>query len=220
MRNKQIVALLMKLLGKEDSSEGSGNKDDKMYDDVAELLTLVLGQQADPSTQANVNSSNSDVIKLAGLLSTLMANKETPETQVEKAYGDGFYKDGAFDLSKITDEGLKAALTDYIGKQAAKDNQRLIDDAFAEELKNRTLSIDKELFTKLVDTSKVEVKDGKVTGMKEAFDALNDKGVYKGKASSPVTQGFNPVQNKEVNPITTANSLFAAAEAEAELNGK
>jgi hypothetical protein len=211
MNKKQIVALLAKMFGKEETAA----QDSETYEQVVDLVSLLLNPKEDPAQKQVINESNANVVQLANLLNGLQDKKQEPPKAL---YEDGFYKDGNFDLSKITDAGLKDALTDYLGKQSAKDNQRFIDDAFNAELAKRSLAIDKELFSKIIDLSKVTVTDGKVTGMTEAFDALKDKGVYKAQTSSPLLQGFNPVQNKETSASGTINSLFAAAQAEAEMN--
>lgn len=136
-------------------------------------------------------------------------SKPEPVKQPEpKApYEEGFYVDGKFNLNKINDKAFKDAISDYLKINQAKDNQRLIDDAYQAELKTRKLGISESTFKKVIDLSGVKVIDGKVTGMKEAFDALNNEtGIYK-KASNPIYEGFNPVDNKSAEQSTMFQSF-------------
>ena len=187
--------------------------------DVAALVGLVntlISQQSSPQTQQQVNQGNADLVKLAAMLSPLLKDNSQPKA----LYEEGFYNNetGEFDIGKITDEGLKNALSDFTSKQAAKDTQRIIDAAYNEELSKRSLAMDKELFRKVIDLSKVTVSDGKVTGMTEAFDALKDKGVYKAQPGSPLTQGFKPVENPNGNAMAATGGigLYQAAAMEEE----
>ena len=124
--------------------------------DVAALVGLVntlISQQNSPQTQQQVNQGNADLVKLAAMLSPLLKDNSQPKS----LYEEGFYNNetGEFDIGKITDEGLKNALSDFTSKQAAKDTQRIIDAAYNEELSKRSLAMDKEMFRKVIDLSKV-----------------------------------------------------------------
>ena len=156
-----------------------------------------LGQQA---------AGNPETAQLIGLVNTLLA------------YSEGFYNNetGAFDLSKISDATLKGALEDYTAKQAAKETQRIIDAAYETELAKHNLAIDKEVFRKVIDLSGVTVKDGKAAGIEEAFNALNDTGVYKAQPANPLNSGFKPAENPAAcngNIMSFADALNEAAAA-------
>ena len=125
---------------------------------------------------------------------------------------EGFFEDGKFNLDKINDASLKSALTEYTTAVQAKENQHAIDSAAKAELSKRHLAIKEDAFMKLLDLSKVKVDGDKVTGITEAFDALNDSGVYKSAPTSPLNQGFNPMENNNTGAVTLgAGGLYAAA---------
>ena len=138
----------------------------------------------------------------------------TKTQEAPKAFEEGFFKDGKFDLDKINDATLKSALTEYTTAVQAKENQHVIDNAVKAELGKRHLAIKEDAFMKLLDLSKVKVDGDKVTGVTEAFDALKDSGVYKSAPTSPLNQGFNPMENKNTGAVTLGvggSGLYAAA---------
>ena len=187
---------------------------------TAQLVSLVatlVDKLNNPQTSSRVDYSDSDVVKLADILARAMPQVKTPT----EPYSEGFYNNetGAFDLSKISDATLKGALEDYTAKQAAKETQRIIEAAYETELAKHNLAIDKEVFRKAIDLSGVTVKDGKAAGMEEAFNALNDKGVYKAQPANPLNSGFKPMENVTNNTgnLTGGAGLYAAAQMDAEI---
>ena len=147
-------------------------------------------------------------------LAALLAPMLTKTQEAPKAVEEGFFKDGKFDLDKINDASLKSALTEYTTAVQAKENQHVIDNAVKAELGKRHLAIKEDVFMKLLDLSKVKVDGDKVTGVTEAFDALKDSGVYKSAPTSPLNQGFSPMENKNTGAVTLGvggSGLYAAA---------
>lgn len=188
--------------------------------ETAQLIGLVntlLAKMGDAQASSQVNQSNADVAKLAEILQPLLKQEQTPATP----YAEGFYDSnaGTFDLSKISDTTLRGALEDFTNKQAAKETQRIIDAAYEAELAKHNLAIDKEVFRKVIDLSGVTVKDGKAAGVEEAFNALNDKGVYKAQPANPLNSGFKPMENVTNNTgnLTGGAGLYAAAQMDAEI---
>lgn len=185
--------------------------------ETAQLIGLVntlLAKMGDAQASSQVDNSDSDVVKLADILARAMPQVQTPT----EPYTEGFYNNetGAFDLSKISDATLKGALEDYTAKQAAKETQRIIDAAYETELAKHNLAIDKEVFRKVIDLSGVTVKDGKAAGIEEAFNALNDTGVYKAQPANPLNSGFKPAENPAAcngNIMSFADALNEAAAA-------
>lgn len=185
-------------------------------DNVAVLVSLINTLITQKDNQQNSSQGNADVEKLAEALKPLLKPEVT-----SAPYAEGFYDKaaGSFDLSKINDQTLKDALSDYSSKLAAKETQRVIDAAYEAELAKRTLAVDKELFKKVIDLSGVTVKEGKVEGLAEAFDALNDKGVYKAQPANPLTSGFKPIDNgssSNLGNLTGGAGLYQAAAMDAE----
>ena len=220
MNFKQLMEMLKNLGVKvEDAPEGDQHQSHQQqqqqqqqtdFTQVADLIKAITSLQQGTQTQQQVNQNNSDVAALAALLAPML----TKTQEAPKAFEEGFFKDGKFDLDKINDASLKSALTEYTTAVQAKENQHVIDNAVKAELGKRHLAIKEDMFMKLLDLSKVKVEGDKVTGVTEAFDALKDSGVYKSAPTSPLNQGFNPMENKNTGAVTLGvggSGLYAAA---------
>ena len=213
MNFKQLMEMLKNLGVKvEDAPEDGQQQQQTDFTQMADLIKAITSlQQGNQSQQ--VNQNNSDVAALAALLAPML----TKTQEAPKAYEEGFFTDGKFNLDKINDATLKSALTEYTSAVQAKENQHLIDGAVKTELGKRHLAIKEDMFMKLLDLSNVKVEGDKVTGVTEAFDALKDSGVYKSAPTSPLNQGFNPIENKNTDAISVGvggSGLYAAAAAD------
>ena len=215
MNFKQLMEMLKNLGVKvEDAPEGDQQQQQQNqqtdFTQVADLIKAITSLQQGTQTPQQVNQNNSDVAALAALLAPML----TKTQEAPKAFEDGFFKDGKFNLDKINDASLKSALTEYTTAMQAKENQHVIDNAVKAELGKRHLAIKEDMFMKLLDLSKVKVDGDKVTGVTEAFDALKDSGVYKSAPTSPLNQGFSPMENKNTGAVTLGvggSGLYAAA---------
>ena len=216
MNFKQLMEMLKNLGVKvEDAPEGDQQQNQQQqqqtdFTQVADLIKAITSLQQGTQTPQQVNQNNSDVAALAAILAPML----TKTQEAPKAFEEGFFKDGKFDLDKINDASLKSALTEYTTAMQAKENQHVIDNAVKAELGKRHLAIKEDVFMKLLDLSKVKVDGDKVTGVTEAFDALKDSGVYKSAPTSPLNQGFNPMENKNTGAVTLGvggGGLYAAA---------
>lgn len=215
MNFKQLMEMLKNLGVKvEDAPEGDQQQNQQQqqtdFTQVADLIKAITSLQQGTQTPQQVNQNNSDVAALAALLAPML----TKTQEAPKAFEEGFFEDGKFNLDKINDATLKSALTEYTAAVQAKENQNVIDNAVKAELGKRHLAIKEDMFMKLLDLSKVKVDGDKVTGVTEAFDALKDSGVYKSAPSSPLNQGFNPMENKNTGAVTLGvggSGLYAAA---------
>ena len=217
MNFKQLMEMLKNLGVKvEDAPEGDQQQNQQQqqqqtdFTQVADLIKAITSLQQGTQTPQQVNQNNSDVAALAALLAPML----TKTQEAPKAFEEGFFKDGKFNLDKINDASLKSALTEYTTAMQAKENQHVIDSAVKAELGKRHLAIKEDAFMKLLDLSKVKVDGDKVTGVTEAFDALKDSGVYKSAPTSPLNQGFNPMENKNTGAVTLGvggSGLYAAA---------
>lgn len=223
MDYKELLAKLgLKVDDKEivgdDKAAGAGKAaDDNNTAQLVSLVATLVDKLNNPQTSSRVDYSDSDVVKLADILARAMPQVQTPT----EPYSEGFYNNetGAFDLSKISDATLKGALEDYTAKQAAKETQRIIDAAYEAELAKHNLAVNKDVFRKAIDLSGVTVKDGKAAGIEEAFNALNDTGVYKAQPANPLNSGFKPMENVTNNTgnLTGGAGLYAAAQMDAEI---
>ena len=219
MNFKQLMEMLKNLGVKvEDAPDGDQQQNQQNqqqqqqtdFTQVADLIKAITSLQQGTQTPQQVNQNNSDVAALAALLAPML----TKTQEAPKAFEEGFFKDGKFDLDKINDASLKSALTEYTTSVQAKENQHVIDNAVKAELGKRHLAIKEDAFMKLLDLSKVKVDGDKVTGVTEAFDALKDSGVYKSAPTSPLNQGFSPMENKNTGAVTLGvggSGLYAAA---------
>ena len=213
MNFKQLMEMLKNLGVKvEDAPEDGQQQQQTDFTQMADLIKTITSLQQGTQSQ-QVNKNNSDVAALASLLAPMLA-----KTQEEpKAFEEGFFTDGKFNLDKINDATLKSALTEYTSAVQAKENQHPIDDAVKTELGKRHLAIKEDMFMKLLDVSNVKVEGDKITGVTEAFDALKDSGVYKSAPTSPLNQGFNPMENKNTDAISVGvggSGLYVAAAAD------
>ena len=212
MNFKQLMEMLKNLGVKvEDAPDGDQQQQQQTdFTQVADLIKAITSLQQGTQNPQQVNQNNSDVAALAAILAPML----TKTQEAPKAFEEGFFKDGKFDLDKINDASLKSALTEYTTAVQAKENQHVIDNAVKAELGKRHLAIKEDVFMKLLDLSKVKVDGDKVTGVTEAFDALKDSGVYKSAPTSPLNQGFNPMENKNTGAVTLGvggGGLYAAA---------
>ena len=217
MNFKQLMEMLKNLGVKvEDAPDGDQQQSQQQqqqqtdFTQVADLIKAITSLQQGTQTPQQVNQNNSDVAALAALLAPML----TKTQEAPKAFEEGFFNDGKFNLDKINDASLKSALTEYTTAVQAKENQHVIDNAVKAELGKRHLAIKEDAFMKLLDLSKVKVDGDKVTGVTEAFDALKDSGVYKSAPTSPLNQGFNPMENKNTGAVTLGvggSGLYAAA---------
>lgn len=215
MNFKQLMEMLKNLGVKvEDAPDGDQQQNQQQqqtdFTQVADLIKAITSLQQGTQTPQQVNQNNSDVAALAALLAPML----TKTQEAPKAFEEGFFEDGKFNLDKINDATLKSALTEYTAAVQAKENQNVIDNAVKAELGKRHLAIKEDMFMKLLDLSKVKVDGDKVTGVTEAFDALKDSGVYKSAPTSPLNQGFNPMENKNTGAVTLGvggSGLYAAA---------
>ena len=191
MEFKKLMEMLKNLGVKVENIPEENQKQD--FTQMAELIKAITSMQQNnnnndsnshDTNNNNNQAANSDITTLAALLAPML----TKTQEAPKAYEEGFYKDGQFNLDKIKDLSLKEALTEYTSAVAAKEQKRKIDDAVKTELGKRHLAIKEDVFMKLLDLKNVKVDGDKVTGVTEAFDALKDSGVYKGAPSSPLNQ--------------------------------
>ena len=122
---------------------------------------------------------------------------------------------GLFSLEGIEDAELKAVLKLANDTVRANANSALITKAIDDKLNSIKVAegISKDIILAVLDRTNIKVTDGKVSGVDEAFEALqqSNTGLFKpdGKEdiSSPILEGFNPVQN---NLGRTPNSFAEA----------
>ncbi len=149
------------------------------------------------------------------LLDNSSEDKEETREEVKEMFKIPTFKDGYFDLESTDNEELKAVLktaNDYNTEQA---NSALINSALNDKIAGLKLhrGITKDAVITLLDKSNISVKDGKVTGVDEAFDALKSAqaGLFVSKKeveSNPVLEGFDPAKGGTAN---TAPNSFAEA---------
>ena len=126
---------------------------------------------------------------------------------------------GLFDLSNIENDDLKAVLGKANDTVVATSNRVKIDAAFNSKMSSVKIrkGITADAIRSLIKMDNVKVdKDGKVTGLDEAFDALQKEQsglfVNKGeKESSPVLEGYHPASGNGAvdNSIDAALSELA-----------
>ena len=123
---------------------------------------------------------------------------------------DGWYnkETGIFDESKVKDPVVLDAIKSLVGVIDGNKQTSLINDAINAEVAKYQFNISKDNVLKLIDLSAVKVEDGKVVGVKEAFDTFktNEPNVFKldnapNGGNNPLTQGFNTLNDGGVTGI-------------------
>lgn len=113
MNFKQLMEMLKNLGVKvEDAPEGDQQQNQQQqqtdFTQVADLIKAITSLQQGTQTPQQVNQNNSDVAALAALLAPML----TKTQEAPKAFEEGFFEDGKFNLDKINDATLKSALTE------------------------------------------------------------------------------------------------------------
>lgn len=163
---------------KDDTKETVDNKEDKKEDTVDNN-----DNQVDTSVNNNTDADN----------------KEEPAMDI---FESGWYDEtsGRVDMSKIKNPEVLSAIQRLENRYAQERDARAISDSLRAELGNYSLRVSEDTLEKMLDKSNIKVQDGKVTGVKEALEALkkSEPGIFidKEKESNPLNEGFNPVEKK------------------------
>ena len=178
---------------KEKKSEESSNKDVSTEDnksDDSKLIEDKDGKSGEASNKDKENKSEEDAA-------------ESVKEEVVKIFEDGWYDEasGSVNLDKIKNVEVLSAIKFITEKYQAEKEQRMIADSLNDELKNYSLNVSEDTLRKVLDTSGVKIdKDGKVIGVKEALESLkaSEPNFFKDKEkeSSPLNEGFNPVERQ------------------------
>lgn len=129
-------------------------------------------------------------------------------------FEEGWYDEtsGKIDTSKIKNPEVLAAIQKLEGRYSQERDARAISDALKAELSNYSIRVSENTLEKMLDMSGIKVKDGKVTGIKEALDALkqSEPGIFKNKDNedNPLNEGFNPVEKKGSGDVNTFTQAF------------
>lgn len=129
-------------------------------------------------------------------------------------FEEGWYDEtsGRIDTSKIKNPEVLAAIQKLDSRYSQERDARAISDALKAELSNYSIRVSENTLEKMLDMSSIKVKDGKVTGIKEALDALkqSEPGIFKNKDNedSPLNEGFNPVEKKGNSDVNTFTQAF------------
>lgn len=150
---------------------------------------------------SGIDESKLSQLMLSAIEQSKITNKQEEETEEvsDMILETGWYdeKSGKLDPTKIKNPEVLAALQMLESRYNTEREDRIISDAITAELKNYPLNISTDMLRKVLDTSTVKIKDGQVTGVKEAFDALKqaEPGFFKAsrEKSSPLSESFNPV---------------------------
>ena len=125
---------------------------------------------------------------------------------------------GKIDYTKINDETVKEAVKKVESKFNSDKSQDTISRAVDDELRtNYSLSVRPETLKSMLDLSKVTIDEsGKVTGVKEAIEALkaDEPGLFKDKEkeSNPLKEGFNPVEKGGSDKVHSFSDAFRLME--------
>lgn len=209
-----LMEALKKIFGDKLDSEidetGTENKDvntDKGADDKGD------GGDGQFNTDNQTTEQASDRKDIKGV-------EDGKEEQTMAVLETGWYdaKTGKIDTTKVKDPAVLEALNMLSGNIDATKEQFMVSNAINEAVGKLQLSISTDMFKKLVDTSSIKVKEGKVVGLTEALDAVKtaEPGIFKGETkkteNNPLNQGFDPVTKTNDSPSNWAEA-FAMQEA-------
>lgn len=147
-------------------------------------------------------------------------NKDGKVEETMSVLESGWYdaKTGKIDTTKVKDETVLEALNMLNNNINSTKEEFMVTNAVNEAVSKMQLSISTDMFKKLIDTSNIKVKDGKVVGLTEALDAVKtaEPGIFKGEQkkaeNNPLNQGFDPVTKNNTAPGSW-NEAFAMQEA-------
>ena len=146
---------------------------------------------------------------------------KTDDSDVKtEIFEDGWFDEttGKIDYTKIKDETVKEAVKKVESKFTSDKSQDAISRAVDDELRtNYSLSVRPETLKSMLDLSKVTIDEsGKVTGVKEAIEALkaDEPGLFKDKEkeSNPLKEGFNPVEKGGSDKVHSFSDAFRLME--------
>lgn len=202
-----LLEAIKKLLGNNADLEITETEDDK----AAENKDTEDKKDGDEMPPADDNKETEKDSKVDSDTNEAEASKDA--TEETKIFIDGWFnnENGEIDLSKINNSEARSAIELLQNHLNAEKESRLIADSLNDELKNYSLNVSDDTFRKLLDTSNIKVTDGKVTGVKEAIEALktSEPTMFKDvtKESNPLNEGFNPVEKT----LTTDPQSFVQA---------
>ena len=147
-------------------------------------------------------------------------NKTDGSDVKTEIFEDGWFDEttGKIDYTKIKDETVKEAVKRVESKFNSDKSQDTISRAVDDELRNNySLSVRPETLKSMLDLSKVTIDEsGKVTGVKEAIEALkaDEPGLFKDKEkeSNPLKEGFNPVEKGGSDKVHSFSDAFRLME--------
>lgn len=182
--------------------------------DIAEITQEQYDvAKADENSTADTSSTDNNGADTAGTDTTTTDNTTVvePATTEQKVLEDGWLVDGNVDLSKIHDEtlasyisGLQKMIKDSIWEADYK--LAILREALVRNMNN----VDDALMYITYDKVSTD-SDGKIIGVKEAFDKLKTDKPYLFKedtaGNNPAEQGFNPVSKVTVKPATYAQAV-------------
>ena len=147
-------------------------------------------------------------------------NKTDGSDVKTEIFEDGWFDEttGKIDYTKINDETVKEAVKKVESKFTSDKSQDAISRAVDDEIRtNYSLSVRPETLKSMLDLSKVTIDEsGKVTGVKEAIEALkaDEPGLFKDKEkeSNPLKEGFNPVEKGGSDKVHSFSDAFRLME--------
>lgn len=143
--------------------------------------------------------------------------QEKKEDEPVSIFGEGWLdkSTGKIDTSKITNKEVADALSALVQVYSSKTEQQKLDEAIMEAVKKEKLAVKPETVVSLLDKTSIKLVDGKVYGVDTSLEALkkSEPGLFinKGKASSPLTEGFDPVNKASTDSVAPKSLMEAVA---------
>jgi hypothetical protein len=176
-----------------DNKEDQVNKDESTDEEKSEVKDKVSDNESKTEDTSEENTDNNE-----------KSEKAEEENMADiKLFEDGWYDEtsGEINYDKIKNPEALEAVKVLANKYKAEKEERLISDSLNEEIRKYSLNVSEDTLKKVLDTSGVKIDEqGKVVGIQEALESLkkSEPGFFKDKEkeSSPLNEGFNPVEKQ------------------------
>lgn len=194
---------------KKDNTKDAGNKDDN-----GKGINITINSASEKKEEGDSKKDGKNEKE---------TKHEKKEDEPVSIFGEGWLdkSTGKIDTSKITNKEVADAFNTLAQVYSGKTEQQKLDKEIMAAVKKEKLAVKPETVVSLLDKTSIKLVDGKVYGVDTSLEALkkSEPGLFKnkGKATSPLTEGFDPV-NKAYTDSVAPRSLMEAVAMESAMS--
>lgn len=188
---------------KKDDTKETDNKDDK-----GKGINITINSASGKKEEDDSKKDDKDEKE---------TKQEKKEDEPVSIFGEGWLdkSTGKIDTSKITNKEVADAFSALAQVYSGKTEQQKLDEEIMAAVKKEKLAVKPETVVSLLDKTSIKLVDGKVYGVDTSLEALkkSEPGLFsnKGKASSPLTEGFDPVNKASTDSVAPKSLMEAVA---------